>query len=168
LQPTPSEPAKPTNEAASDWIELTRDPLEMQAPFDFVVTPQTGAVASFAGTTRQDTDIEQGAVQSLEYEAFEEAALSRMEEIARKARENWPELVRVAILHRIGTVEVGKPSVVIAASAPHRAQALEAVSYMIDALKQSVPIWKKEKGEKGSRWANAQNLSDVPLPRPPT
>jgi molybdopterin synthase catalytic subunit len=163
VQPPPNDPAGFTEEY-SDWIELTRDPLDVQAPFDFVVTSHTGAVASFAGTTRQDIDIEQGHIQALHYEAFEKAALFRMKEIAQRARESWPHLVRIAMVHRIGTVEVGQPSVVIAASAPHRAQALEAVAYMIDALKQSVPIWKKEQGEKGSRWANAQRLSDVPRP----
>jgi molybdopterin synthase catalytic subunit len=159
----PNDPTGSTEEP-SDWIELTRDPLDVQAPFDFVVTSHTGAVASFAGTTRQDMDIEQGPVQALHYEAFEQAALSRMQEIAQRARESWPQLIRIAMVHRIGTVEVGQPSVVIAASAPHRAQALKAVAYMIDALKQSVPIWKKEEGERGSRWANAQPLSGVPRP----
>jgi molybdopterin synthase catalytic subunit len=93
-------------------------------------------------------------VTSLSYEAFAEMAVPVMEQIAAEACARWP--VRIAMVHRTGPVAIGEPSVVIAVGAPHRAECYEASRWAIEALKERVPIWKKEMYEDGSAWkANA-------------
>jgi len=114
--------------------------------------PHCGAVVLFTGTVRDHADGRPG-VSELEYEADEEEVCPRLAAIAADARRRWHLLGRLAILHRVGSLSVGETSVLIAASAPHRAEAFEAARFCIDTLKTTVPIWKRETWEGGSDWA---------------
>ena len=104
---------------------------------------------TFVGKVR---DFSEGKrVRFLEYEAYEEMAVPRLEQVARETRAQWP--VRgIAIQHRLGTLQIGDDAVIIAVSCPHRAEAFEACRYAIDRLKEIVPIWKKEHAEDGAVW----------------
>ncbi len=125
------------------------EPLEVARVIAEVSRPACGAVATFVGTTR---DHNQGRrVLYLEYEAYEPLALRSFERIAAEGREHWPD-VTLAIHHRAGRVNVGEPSVVIAAASPHRANAFAAARYAIERVKQIAPIWKREHFEGGEQW----------------
>lgn len=106
----------------------------------------------FIGTVRNATKGKQ--VLKLDFEAYETMAISEMEKIARQAFEKWP-VQRVLIHHRTGTLQVGEVPVIIAVSAAHRDAAFDACRYIIDTLKQTVPIWKKEAFEDGEVWVAA-------------
>jgi molybdopterin synthase catalytic subunit len=105
----------------------------------------------FAGTVRDHADGRPGVV-SLEYEAYEKAALREMESIVAKLRHSWPRTGRIALLHRTGLLVPSDVCVIVAVSAPHRAEAFEAARYGIDATKELVPIWKRESWQGGSSW----------------
>lgn len=134
-----------------DWIGIGTAPLPVGTAPEWVVQARCGAVVCFVGTVRDHADGREGVV-ALEYEAFVERVVERMDSIAAAARRRWPELGRVVILHRIGRLEVGEASVVVAVSSPHRQEAFAAASYCIDTLKTAVPIWKKEFWSGGSDW----------------
>lgn len=130
-------------------FRLFETPLSLEAAVDEVRTEEAGAVATFVGTTRRrsrDRD-----VVYLEYEAYEGMAEQVMEDLAGELKRRH-DLCEVAIHHRVGRVEVGDTSVVIAVSAPHRAAALTACREAIDELKVSVPLWKKEVYVGGEEW----------------
>ena len=130
-------------------FQLSEGPLSLEAAVDEVRVADAGAIATFVGTTRRrsrDRD-----VVHLEYEAYEGMAERVMEELAQKLKGRH-DLCEVAIHHRIGRVDIGETSVVIAVSAPHRADALAACREAIDELKVSVPLWKKEVYEGGEEW----------------
>lgn len=130
-------------------MKISPTPLDVQAVIDEVSRPDCGAIATFVGTTR---DHHQGRrVLYLEYEAFEPLAVKSFERIAREAHERWPQ-VTLAIHHRVGRVDIGQPSVVIAAASPHRAEAFAAARYAIERVKQIAPIWKREFFEGGDEW----------------
>ena len=131
-----------------DWIAIEAVPLDAARAVDAVIDPSAGGIAVFAGVTRSDVSAEGRALLALDYEAYEEMALSQMQKLARDARERWP-IVHVAILHRTGRVEIAQPSVVIAVSCPHRGEAFDACRWIIDTLKAEVAIWKKEIWEGG-------------------
>jgi molybdopterin synthase catalytic subunit len=130
-------------------VELTDEPIDLTAVVSRVAHTGAGAIATFSGTVRdqsRDRDVEH-----LEYEIYAEMALSELGRIARDVAERH-ELLGIAIVHRAGTCEIGETTVAIACSAPHRAQALEACRETIDALKKSVPIWKREVYRDGAAW----------------
>ena len=114
--------------------------------------PHCGAVVLFTGTVRDHAEGRPG-VTALEYEAYEEEVCPRLTAIVAEARRRWPVLGRVAALHRVGSLDVGDTSVLVVASAPHRAEAFDAARFCIDTLKATVPIWKRETWEGGSDWA---------------
>jgi molybdopterin synthase catalytic subunit len=126
--------------------------LNVQACIDWVMTPQSGGIDVFIGTVRDQTKGRQ--VIRLEFEAYEPMALKEMEKIARHAFEKWP-VQKLVIHHRIGVLEVGEVPVAIAVSCAHRDAAFEACRFLIDTLKQTVPIWKKEIFEDGEVWVAA-------------
>ena len=134
-------------------IEITREPIDLQIVELAVADPASGAVVSFAGTVRNENAGRQ--VIKLEYEAYEPMALGEIRRIAEEAGERWP-LSRVAVAHRIGVLEIGEISVAIAVSAPHRGEAFEACRFVIDRIKEIVPIWKKEHFEGGELWVGCQ------------
>jgi molybdopterin synthase catalytic subunit/molybdopterin converting factor small subunit len=130
-------------------FRLTDQPLSLDAVVREVADDGAGAIATFTGTVR---DRSRGrAVIRLEYEAFEEMAEQTMTSLAAGLKERYS-LCGIAIHHRTGAVEIGEPSVMIAVSAPHRADALAACKEAIDTLKQTVPLWKKELYEGGEEW----------------
>ena len=143
------------------WVALSPEPLPVEAASSWVVSPSCGAVVTFTGTAR-DHAPGRPDVQRLEYEAYEEHAVARMEGIVAEARRRWPEVARVAVLHRTGVVALGEAAVVVAVSAPHRTEAFEAARYLIDDLKRSVPIWKRETWDGGASWGlDAQHLVEA-------
>ncbi|HUA33807.1 MAG TPA: molybdenum cofactor biosynthesis protein MoaE [Candidatus Binataceae bacterium] len=134
-------------------ITIGREPIDVAALEREVADPGAGAIVSFTGTTRDGNAGRK--VLRLEYEAYEPMALSEMGKLAREAGERW-RIVRIAIAHRVGVVEIGETSVAIAVSAAHRAEAFEACRFAIDRLKEIVPIWKKEHFEGGEVWIGCQ------------
>jgi len=128
---------------------LTEAPLSVDAAVDEVRRDDAGAVATFVGTTRRRS--RERDVLHLEYEAYEGMAERVMAELAGELRRKH-ELCEVAIHHRVGRVDGGETSVVVAVSAAHRAEALAACREAIDELKVSVPLWKKEVYEGGEEW----------------
>lgn len=132
-----------------DWLEVTPDDLSVDRYFAFVADPAAGGVGIFIGTTRAETDSAGRALVALDYEAYREMAIEQLRILAAEARQRWP-IVKLAIVHRVGRVELAEPSVVVAVSTPHRAQALEACRWLIDSLKKQATIWKKEVWADGS------------------
>ena len=135
------------------WIVLTGESLPLEAAMEWAVDPNCGAVVSFSGTVRNHSDGRPD-VSLLEYEAYEEFVVPKFSEIAEIAAKQWPQVHKVAILHRIGKMTVSESSVFIAVSAEHRDSAFEAAKFCIDALKASAPIWKKERWSGGSDWGS--------------
>jgi molybdopterin synthase catalytic subunit len=128
---------------------LVREPIQVRQVVQQLVGPADGAVVTFEGVVR---DHARGkAVLYLEYEAYESMALTQMEAIIRNALEKWP--VRgMAIVHRLGRLEIGECSVLIAVVSEHRKAAFEACHFAIDTLKRQVPIWKREFYTDGEAW----------------
>lgn len=132
-----------------DVVEIVDSSLEMGKYVDAVRDAGAGAISTFAGTTR---DTFQGRkVMELRYEAYKPMALLEMKKICESARNRWS-LIRVAIAHRLGIVPIGEESVFIAVSSAHRKDALDACQFLIDELKATVPIWKKEVYSTGEAW----------------
>jgi molybdopterin synthase catalytic subunit/molybdopterin converting factor small subunit len=130
-------------------FKLTEAPLSLDAAVREVARDEAGAVATFLGTVRNRS--RERSVLYLEYEAYEGMAEDVMAQLAAELGDRH-ELSAIAIHHRVGRVEIGEPSVVIAVSSPHRAAALTACKEAIDTLKETVPLWKKEVYEGGEEW----------------
>jgi MoaE-MoaD fusion protein len=128
---------------------ISAEPLDLQAAVAEAASDEAGAVATFVGTVRRSS--REREVLYLEYEAFEEMAEPLLVRLAGELKAKH-DLCEVAIHHRVGRVEIGEPSVVIAVSAPHRAAALEACREAIDTLKGTIPLWKKEVYAGGEEW----------------
>lgn len=126
-------------------IRLTEEPIDYTALTEAVRRPSCGAVVLFLGTVRDLTD--NAVTVALDYEAYPAMAERVMSQIAEEACARWP-VGALAIVHRLGRLEVGEVSVAVAVSCPHRVEAFAACQYAIDQLKQRVPIWKRE------NWAN--------------
>ncbi|MCS7019944.1 MAG: molybdenum cofactor biosynthesis protein MoaE [Cytophagales bacterium] len=133
-------------------IVLTTQPIEIAAVVAEVSTASAGAIDIFIGTVRKHNH--QRKVLRLEYEAYAPMALQQMEKIAQAAKQQW-QIEKLAMVHRTGTLLVGEVAVVIAVSTAHRQDAFEACRYIIDTLKKTVPIWKKEYYEDGAMWIDA-------------
>ena len=145
-----------------DWVAVTAEAMPVDAAYEWAVRPDCGGVVLFSGTVRDNAEGRRG-VTSLEYEAYVEQAEPRMAAIAATAREKWPDIGRLVLLHRTGVLEVEESSVVVVASAPHRGEAFDAARFCIDTLKETVPIWKKETWAEGSDWGtDAASITDVP------
>lgn len=137
----------------SDWISITENPLSPDELSNWVIRPNCGAVVTFSGIVRDHSKSRENVI-ALEYETDTEMAEQRLRDVVHEARKRWPALERVAIHHRIGQVELSVSTVVVAVSAPHRDAAFEAARFCIDALKVSVPMWKRELWEGGSAWSD--------------
>ena len=145
-----------------DIIELVRGPFEPGPLIRHVRAPEDGAIVTFDGFVRNQSH--NRTTLYLDYEADESMALSKMREIALDLHDKH-RIHRVAIVHRLGRLEIGETSVFIAVSAPHRAAAFEACRFAIDTLKRTVPIWKKEYFEDGAVWADGE-LPPAPVATP--
>ncbi|KAJ1965746.1 Molybdopterin synthase catalytic subunit [Dispira parvispora] len=140
-------------------VELTSESLDCAQILELVRDPTAGAVGTFIGTTRNTFDGK--AVISLRYEGYTAMAKKHIQRLVSQARERW-QLRHVAVVHKLGDCPAGEISVVIAVSSTHRRDALEAVPFLIDQLKASVPIWKKELLEDGSGHWKANKESVLP------
>jgi molybdopterin synthase catalytic subunit len=138
-------------------IQVADVALSIDACVANVAGPECGGICIFLGTVRDN--FEGHATDHLEYEAYAEMAEETIQAIAGEARGRWP-IARVAVQHRTGTLQIGEVSVIVAVSAPHRAEAFEACRYVIDELKERAPIWKKEVGESGEIWVGAPTATD--------
>ncbi|XP_075885143.1 molybdopterin synthase catalytic subunit isoform X1 [Nelusetta ayraudi] len=127
----------------TDTFKLTRDWLSVQQAVDAVSSPSCGAISVFIGTTRED-ELDGRKVIGLEYEAYELMAQSEFTKLCADIRERWPTVTHVCVHHRLGWVEVGQASVVMAISSPHRQDGQQAIQHCINQLKAKIPIWKKE------------------------
>ncbi|MHB8971435.1 MAG: molybdenum cofactor biosynthesis protein MoaE [Pirellulaceae bacterium] len=133
-------------------IHITAQTIDPTAELDRVRSLQAGAVVLFLGTAREFTDGRQTV--SLEYECYPEMAAVTLRELEAEARRRWP-LIGLSVVHRVGHVELGEVSVAIAVSSAHRQAAFEAGQWLIDTMKQVVPIWKKEQWADGtSQWVH--------------
>ncbi len=141
----------------TDFFELTRDALDVGAIVRRVVPATCGATVALDGYVRQWTRDKE--TLHLVYEAYEVMALAEMKKLAGGAREQF-EIHHIGIVHRLGKLEIGETSVVIAIAAPHRRHAFAACEWLIRELKRSVPIWKKEFYADGSAWVE----DDTPTP----
>jgi molybdopterin synthase catalytic subunit len=128
-------------------IRLTRDPIDSHALTEQVRRNDCGAVVTFLGTVRDLTGDK--VTTALDYEAYPGMAEKKMAEIEADTRARWP-VGELALVHRLGRLDVGEVSVAVAVSCPHRAQAFEACRHAIDRLKELVPIWKKENWADGT------------------
>lgn len=147
------------------WLGLTDAELPIGAIYAWCLRPDCGAVVLFSGTVRDHAtagDAVRTGVQHLEYEAYDEMVVPKLQEIVDEARVRWPDVGRIALVHRVGRLELGESSVVAAVSAPHRPEAFAAARFAIDALKVSVPVWKREVWAGGSDWGtNAADLVEA-------
>jgi molybdopterin synthase catalytic subunit len=140
-------------------IEITTQPIDHAAVTDRVRSNLAGAVCSFLGTVREMTGDRR--TSSLDYEAYPAMAEKKMAELEAEARRRWP-ILEAVLVHRIGHLELGEISVVVAVSCPHRQQAFESCQWLIDTLKDVVPIWKKELWADGTEeWVHPGLKPDV-------
>lgn len=133
-------------------ITLTPDPIEVASALSYLQSSQAGAIDLFLGVVRDNT--QNRPVDRLEYEAYDRMALSEMQKIVNAAYQRWP-LLGCVVIHRTGTLLIGDMAVLIGVATAHRADAFDACRYIIDTIKQTVPIWKKEVFTDGEVWVNA-------------
>jgi molybdopterin synthase catalytic subunit len=147
---------------SADIIRLVRNAISTQELTSQVRVAADGAIVVFDGFVRDHSKNRRTLY--LEYEAYESMALAKIQEIAAHMHEHFA-IDRLAIVHRLGRLEIGETSILIAVSATHRPAAFEACRYAIDTLKRTVPIWKKEYFEDGSVWADGE-LPPMPSATP--
>lgn len=133
-----------------DHITVGPDPIDPAALLSFVSTPRCGAVTLFLGNVRDHSSGKEG-VTHLEYEAYDTVVEAKIAEIVAEAHDTWP-IERTAVVHRVGSLQVGESSVAVAVGSGHREEAFAAGRYIIDELKSRVPIWKKEHWPGGAEW----------------
>jgi molybdopterin converting factor subunit 1 len=148
---------------AEDIFQLVRDPIDAHALVESLKSPEDGALVVFDGFVRNN--FKGQLTLYLEYEAYEPMALAKMREIGAYIRANFP-IHRCVMVHRLGRIEIGETSVLIAVSSAHRAAAFDACRYAIDALKRAVPIWKKEFFAGGAVWTDGQTPSQQAISAP--
>lgn len=144
-----------------DWFALSATPLPADTASTWAVRRDCGGVVTFVGVAR-DHSVGRPGVDALEYEAYESQVVPRLERIAAEARARWTTVGRIAMLHRVGVLEVSEAAVVVVVSAPHRDEAFDAARFCIDTLKATAPIWKKETWSTGEAWG----LEGTPVDEP--
>ena len=133
---------------------IVDEPIEIGAVISDSQRPDCGAISTFVGTTRVD-EASGSRVEYLEYEAYRPMADRKLEEIGAEIRGRW-DVRKVSIVHRLGRVDPGEPSVIIVVAAPRRGPAFEASRYAIERIKEVVPIWKREVWSDGYVWVGSQ------------
>ncbi len=142
------------------WFALSSDELSIGEAYEWAVRPECGAVVVFSGTVRdhaEEAGVRRDGVTHLVYEAYDEQVLPRFGAIVDEMRVRWPDLGRVVIWHRVGRLELGDSSVVVAVSSPHRPEAFTAARFAIDAVKSAAPIWKLEEWSQGRDWGTGSH-----------
>lgn len=134
---------------AADWLAISSEPLPVAEASAWAVLPGCGGVVTFTGTVRDHAEGRNGVTQ-LVYEAYAEHVTTRLSAVAAEVRARHPQVGRLAILHRLGALQVTDAAVVVVASAPHRDEAFAAARLAIDATKACVPIWKRERWTDGA------------------
>jgi len=134
-------------------FRVTDKPIDLKELVDYVGDPQAGAIATFIGTTRNNNEGRK--VIALDYDGYSEMAEKELARIGEDAKTKWP-ICRMAIVHRLGPVQITEASVIIAVSAGHRDAAFAACRFAIEEIKKTVPIWKKEMYEGGEVWIGTQ------------
>ena len=134
-------------------FRVINQPIDLQELVRFVTDPEAGAIATFIGTTRNHNDGRK--VIALDYDGYPEMAEKELARIGAAAHKQWP-ICRMAIVHRLGPVQITESSVMIAVSSGHRAAAFAACRFAIEEIKRTVPIWKKEVFEGGEVWIGTQ------------
>jgi molybdopterin synthase catalytic subunit len=139
-------------------VDLVKEAIPVERVRCFVIgDPALGGIVTFEGATRTERDESHGSLVRLDYEAYEAMARCQLENLAREAKARWA-LGRVAVVHRVGPVEIAEVSVMIAVASKHRVQSFDACRWLIDKLKQDVPIWKKDVYEDGHiEWVEPGN-----------
>lgn len=132
-------------------ISVTRDDFDVNAELDRVRRPDMGGLVTFLGIVRDD-----GGLEAMELEAYEEVAVEELETIRGEAFSRFP-IGAVTVIHRIGRLRVGENILLIIVGAGHRKEAFDACEYILERIKQSVPIWKKEIGKDGERWVPGES-----------
>ena len=145
-------------------VEIVEASIDFEAVADRVRSDLAGAVCLFLGTVREMTGDRR--TSSLDYEAYPEMAIKKMEELEAECRSRWP-VIEAAIVHRVGHLELGEVSVAVAVSTPHRGDSFDASRWLIDTLKEVVPIWKKETWADGTEeWVHPGTDAGRPQPSP--
>lgn len=156
---------------AQKRFEITEQPLSLDDVAARVSRPDCGAIVTFAGVVRGETATETGmrGTAFLDYEAYTEMAETMLAQIGEEIQSRWPKVGGVSILHRVGRLEIGEPSVVIAVTSPHRGDGcFEACQYAIERLKAIVPIWKAENWVDGQVWVEGPRQPELALESPST
>jgi molybdopterin synthase catalytic subunit len=146
-------PGPVLSEHPREIYRLTREPIDARGIAELILRPEDGALCIFEGVVRNNSKGK--TTRYLEYEAYETMALKTMEEIGEFVRKAW-DIGCVAIVHRLGHMDIGETSVAIIITSPHRRASFDACEYAIDRLKKIVPIWKKEFFEDGEVWVEGQ------------
>ncbi len=133
-------------------VEITDKPIKIDEVIKSVTSENAGAIDVFIGTVRNKTKGK--TVVKLDFEAYEPMAITEMQKIVNTAKQKWS-IEKIAVVHRVGLLEIGDVPVVIAVSTPHRKDSFDACQFVIDTLKETVPIWKKEIFEDGEVWVSA-------------
>jgi molybdopterin synthase catalytic subunit len=133
-------------------IKITEKPIDIQKVIDATTSLGAGAISVFVGTVRNTAHGKN--VVWLEYEAYEGMAVAEIRKIIDEASQRWP-ILGSAVCHRVGTLKPGEASIAISVSAPHRKEAFEACEFILDSIKNKVPLWKKEIFEDGEEWISA-------------
>ncbi|MDX2141424.1 MAG: molybdopterin converting factor subunit 1 [Chloroflexota bacterium] len=143
-------------------FQLAAEPLDLDALMAEITIPATGAICVFSGMVRGETGTEKQQTDYLEYEAYAPMALAKMRQVAQEIRTQFPGVQGIAIVQRIGRLEVGQNTILIACASGHRdGGCFEAARYGIDRLKEIVPVWKKEVSPDGSTWVEGGYVPDV-------
>jgi molybdopterin synthase catalytic subunit len=142
-----------------DWVALFGEALPLAEASAWAITPSCGALVTFAGTVR-DHSAGRDEVQFLEYEAYDDYVVAKLQAVVDETRRRWPMLGRVVAIHRTGRLELTEVAVVVAATSPSRPEAFEAARFLIDTVKATVPIWKHETWAGGSEWSEATCETD--------
>ena len=143
-----------TSAQPHDWVAISAQDISIDTLDAWARRPDCGAVVAFSGTARSTSTTGHDIV-ALEYETDSGLAEARMGAVVAEARKRWPDLGAVAVHHRVGRVALLEAAVIVVVSAPHRESAFEAARFCIDAVKRSVPMWKREIWEGGSQWSDA-------------
>ena len=153
--------ARPPPVDQRDWIAVSDAPLPVESALAWTSRADCGAILTFCGTVRDHSEGRPG-VTALEYEIYPTHAVPRLEQVAVSARDQWPMIGRLVLLHRVGRLVVSDVSVIVVVSTPHRAEAFDAARYCIDIVKRTVPIWKRETWSGGIDWSVcSHDIEDV-------